>query len=207
MALTKVLTGGIALDAVDNTILKLDDDYALTGTVSGTSPLEKIHEVVVTDAVALVAFTSTYITDAYSTYVIYMDGVLHASDNAGLRSLVSIDNGSNFITSRGSSDHLLSGAANTNGGGGNVAFHQIAAAAEDAADSDLNGSLTCYNFRSNTHHKSTHSEVANKHSDAQYHIKYDGYGVHLTDSKINYIKFFGGSNLTAGRFKLFGIKG
>ena len=36
MALTKVLTGGIALDAVDNTILKLDDDYALTGTVTGT---------------------------------------------------------------------------------------------------------------------------------------------------------------------------
>jgi len=36
MALTKVLTGGLALDAVDNTILKLDDDYALTGTVSGT---------------------------------------------------------------------------------------------------------------------------------------------------------------------------
>ena len=35
MALTKVLTGGIALDAVDNTILKLDDDYALTGTVTG----------------------------------------------------------------------------------------------------------------------------------------------------------------------------
>ena len=35
MALTKVLTGGIALDAVDNTILKLDDNYALTGTVTG----------------------------------------------------------------------------------------------------------------------------------------------------------------------------
>ena len=35
MALTKVLTGGLAADSVDNTILKLDDDYALTGTVSG----------------------------------------------------------------------------------------------------------------------------------------------------------------------------
>jgi len=35
MALTKVLTGGIALDAVDNTILKLDDDYALTGVIDG----------------------------------------------------------------------------------------------------------------------------------------------------------------------------
>jgi len=36
MALTKVNTGGLALDAVDNTILKLDDNYALTGTVTGT---------------------------------------------------------------------------------------------------------------------------------------------------------------------------
>jgi hypothetical protein len=35
MALTKVNTGGLALDAVDNTILKLDDDYDLTGTVTG----------------------------------------------------------------------------------------------------------------------------------------------------------------------------
>tara|TARA_R100001369_G_scaffold16460_1_gene31488 strand:+ start:63 stop:572 length:510 start_codon:yes stop_codon:yes gene_type:complete len=35
MALTKVRTGGIAADAVDNTILKLDDDFALTGTVTG----------------------------------------------------------------------------------------------------------------------------------------------------------------------------
>jgi len=39
MALTKVLTGGLALDAVDNTILKLDDDYALTGTVSGAGKI------------------------------------------------------------------------------------------------------------------------------------------------------------------------
>jgi hypothetical protein len=42
MALTKVLTGGLALDAVDNTILKLDDDYALTGTVSGAGAFQKV---------------------------------------------------------------------------------------------------------------------------------------------------------------------
>ncbi len=35
MALTKVLTGGINADAVDNTILKLDDNFAFTGTISG----------------------------------------------------------------------------------------------------------------------------------------------------------------------------
>jgi hypothetical protein len=41
MALTKVLTGGIADDAIGNTKLALDADYAFTGTISGaglTSP-------------------------------------------------------------------------------------------------------------------------------------------------------------------------
>ena len=42
MALTKVLTGGLALDAVDNTILKLDDNYALTGTVTGAGKILQV---------------------------------------------------------------------------------------------------------------------------------------------------------------------
>ena len=37
MALTKVLTGCIKADSVDNTILKLDDNFAFTGTVTGTN--------------------------------------------------------------------------------------------------------------------------------------------------------------------------
>ena len=55
MALTKVLTGGIALDAVDNTILKLDDDYALTGAVTGAGSLQKVSSVtsIATDLTAL----------------------------------------------------------------------------------------------------------------------------------------------------------
>jgi len=55
MALTKVNTGGLALDAVDNTILKLDDDYALTGTVSGAGSLQKVSSVTstATDLTAL----------------------------------------------------------------------------------------------------------------------------------------------------------
>ena len=45
MALTKVNTGGLALDAVDNTILKLDDDYALTGAVSGAGTIVQVVNV------------------------------------------------------------------------------------------------------------------------------------------------------------------
>ena len=42
MALTKVLTGGIADDAIGNTKLALDADYAFTGTVSGAGKLKNI---------------------------------------------------------------------------------------------------------------------------------------------------------------------
>ena len=44
MALTKVLTGGLAADSVDNTILKLDDDYALTGAVTGATPITHLDQ-------------------------------------------------------------------------------------------------------------------------------------------------------------------
>jgi len=55
MALTKVRTGGITADAVDNTILKLDDNFAFTGTVSGAGGLAKVSSVTstVTDLTAL----------------------------------------------------------------------------------------------------------------------------------------------------------
>ena len=44
MALTTVLTGGLAADSVDNTILKLDDDYALTGAITGATPITHVDQ-------------------------------------------------------------------------------------------------------------------------------------------------------------------
>ena len=199
----------MALSKIQAESMNLADTYAFSGTVSGAgdpSKFVKIHEEIVSSSVTHVAFTSTYITDTYHTYIVYIDGVLHASDNAGFRTLVSIDNGSNFVTCRGNSDHLLTGGGNSHGASGAVAYHTIADAYTNAATGDLNGSCIFYNLRSNTHHKSSHSEVGVKHSDGQYSMKYDGIGIHETDSKVNYIKFFGASNITSGRFKLYGIK-
>jgi len=45
MALTKVRTGGLTADAVDNTILKLDDNYALTGNVTGAGTIVQVVNV------------------------------------------------------------------------------------------------------------------------------------------------------------------
>lgn len=44
MALTKVRTGGITADAVDNTILKLDDAFAFSGTVSGVGGITHVDQ-------------------------------------------------------------------------------------------------------------------------------------------------------------------
>jgi hypothetical protein len=65
MALTKVLTGGIKADAVDNTILKLDDNFAFTGTVSGagdTSDFVKLYQNTWTSAVSQVLINSVFST-------------------------------------------------------------------------------------------------------------------------------------------------
>ena len=200
----------MALSKIQAESMNLADTYAFSGTVSGAgepSHFVKIHEENVTSSVTHVGFTSTHITDAYNTYIVFMDGVLNASDNAQLRTLVSIDNGSNFITCRGSADHLLTGSGNSHGALGAKAYHPFSDICEDALDGDLTGHCYYYNLRSDSTRKSSHSETSLGHSNAIYHVKYDGYGVHLTDSKINYIKIYGASNLTAGRFKLYGIVG
>ena len=62
MALTKVLTGGLALDAVDNTILKLDDDYALTGTVTGAGGILQVVSTTKTDTFSTTSGTFTDVT-------------------------------------------------------------------------------------------------------------------------------------------------
>ena len=76
MALTKVLTGGIALDAVDNTILKLDDDYALTGDNSGVGGMELLLSPSAATGVAAIDISSTYINSTYDNYYLvgYFEG-------------------------------------------------------------------------------------------------------------------------------------
>ena len=61
MALTQVLTGGIKADAVDNTILKLDDNFAFTGTITGAGKVLQVVNFVYNGA--SVSSTSTSFVD------------------------------------------------------------------------------------------------------------------------------------------------
>ena len=89
MALTKVNTGGLALDAVDNTILKLDDDYALTGTVSG-SGMNLLLDSTVTTSGGEVNISSTYINSTYDDYYLVFN-IDPATDNTNLNIKVFVD--------------------------------------------------------------------------------------------------------------------
>jgi len=85
MALTKVRTGGITADAVDNTILKLDDNFAFSGTVSGTNDtnhLVKLFSSISSSAVSKVE-TDTISSD-YDNYLLIGNITAEDGENSSI---------------------------------------------------------------------------------------------------------------------------
>jgi hypothetical protein len=80
MALTKVLTGGIADDAIGNTKLALDADYAFTGTVSGAGKILQIqygnHTALTTYSNSFVDVITITITPSVATSLILIRGTI-----------------------------------------------------------------------------------------------------------------------------------
>jgi len=105
MALTKVLTGGLALDAVDNTILKLDDDYALTGTVSGAGGLVLLQTVTASNDATIEIGSASLLTTTYKTYVIHYTNLQvstqdsHGHIRFGIGGSIKTDANYNFVRS------------------------------------------------------------------------------------------------------------
>jgi len=113
MALTKVLTGGLAADSVDNTILKLDDNYALTGTVTGSGGMELLQTQTAGSDVGNITFTSSVLTSTYSTY--FVTGKIIGTGDFYLHA--SIDNGSNYnLTTASAGEGSYNNTAGNNEG-------------------------------------------------------------------------------------------
>ena len=97
MALTKVRTGGITADAVDNTILDLTDDFAFTGTVSGTpTGMDMLLANTTTSPASSVDFSNTYLNSTYDTYLVIFR-ITPSTDNVNLFVRFATD-GSTFQT-------------------------------------------------------------------------------------------------------------
>ena len=81
MAITRIIKPAITDDAVDNTKLDLASNYAFTGTVTGTpSDMVKISTTTISSAVATVEFTSLDNT-TYPVHVVHMQNVELVANN------------------------------------------------------------------------------------------------------------------------------
>ena len=69
MALTKVRTGGIATDAVDNTILKLDDNFSFTGTITGAETAVPVFRLEKSGGNQTISHNSTTVVTWQSTTI------------------------------------------------------------------------------------------------------------------------------------------
>ena len=85
MALTQVLTGGIKADAVDNTILKLDDNFAFTGTITGAGKVLQVvtAEIVTSHATNSTSYTGTDLQVNITPSATSSNVLVHATFDAG----------------------------------------------------------------------------------------------------------------------------
>jgi len=207
MAISKVDTGGMAADAVDNTILKLDDAYAFTGTITGTA-MVLLNTTTISSNTASVIWNSTIITTTYSDYMIRIHSYEPVTDSTRLSLYPSTDNGSSFV------------ASNTQG----QIFRRITASSgntglEDSTQSSLiyiggacgndDGEGSSYTVdllgltQANCKKYVTYNHIGKEPTEA---YMWNGGAMINTTSAINYVKLISSSgNITQGTFSLYGM--
>ncbi len=207
MALTKVNTGGLAADAVDNTILKLDDNYALTGTVSGTQGLVLLQTVTASDDATLTVGSSSLFTTTYKVYILHVINAHPVTDSQEFRcrlskggSIISAD----YEYTRWQTIHNSNPGATR---GSNSDDHvNLAESLGNANDECHNMVLTMYNPA-----ETTFKKVVNFYSggvDLSPNIANNTgvFGHEGNSAAIDGIQFFyGNGNISTGTFKLYGV--
>lgn len=111
MALSKINTGGLAANAVDNTILDLAGDYAFTGTISGAGSMALVHSETATSGSS---FEWTGASTDYDQYLVYFN--IDPSADVALN-LRTYDNAGTPALNTGASDY---GHGGVNEGGGSA---------------------------------------------------------------------------------------
>jgi len=205
MALTKVLTGGIALDAVDNTILKLDDNYALTGTVTGAGGLVLLLNSTFSSSRATEAISSTYINSTFDEYILFFN-LRQATDNQPLsmRVLVggTVQTGNIYafeVAGTSGSAYESSNATS--------AFRLTKYGVGNATGECVTGRLHIQNVNSTTFPfmYSGYTMANNEHGNPEGSSLTGSLTVGNVDKVVNGLSLNSGSNLTSGTIKLYGL--
>ena len=206
MALTKVRTGGITADAVDNTILKLDDDFALTGTVTGAG-IDLLLDTTISSAVAQFDITSTHINGTYDEYQLIFN-LQPATDNVHLYARVfvggTIQTGSIYAAE---ADWLGGTAAYDNNG---AAFFRFNVGGVGGAGAEhTSGRIQLHNVN-NTTFGFNYAGDTNQHNTSANHDSANVGGRLILANVANVVNgwrfYFSSGNITVGTIKLYGMR-
>ena len=92
MALNTLPAGAFADDAISSDKINLANNFAFTGTVTGTD-LTKLLTIDASNS-DNISFNSTYVTSTFTNYIIKYSRVIPQTDQTTLNFQVSVDNGS-----------------------------------------------------------------------------------------------------------------
>jgi hypothetical protein len=208
MALTKIRTGGITADAVDNTILKLDDNYALTGTVTGTQGLVLLQTVTASDDATVTVGSSSLISSTHKVYQIHGFNVHPATDSVELRLRIStggsVQTGSSYEYSRRQSIHSTSPV--TNRGSNSDALVPLGESLGNGNNECYNFILYMYNPTETTFTKSLNFISCGRDLSPNTANNIGAFSFEGNESAIDGVQFFMNSgNIESGTFKLYGV--
>jgi|TARA_R100000426_G_scaffold84773_1_gene64173 hypothetical protein len=193
---------------VASTGIDLSDNFAFTGTVTGTGDFRHLITTTVSSAVASVDFGSTYINSTYKVYkLIFNSLTLSGNDNLAIR----IGASGTLVTS---SDHIKGGFADSTGstsyggisGSSDTSF-AFGGHHENTAGSEVqSGEVIFYDLTTSNANKTCiyHSMRVGVNSN-----RYDSKGFLRTGSQqcdIISLLTTGSENITAGNVSLYGIK-
>ena len=204
-----ISTAKLQNDAVDNTKLDLADNFAFTGTVTGTpSDMVLLNTVDALSGTSAVVWNSSFITSTYKFYYIVAHKLFMATDSATMRLYLSSDNGSSFTDDTRKTQFYQ----NLYGGGSNgqdqatvssSGYAQLGSAHSDgtsggSANIFLNGiGYAGYKYINFLY---TH---LNAGGDA---YTYNGSFEHRNTSVINYVKLQASTGDVKGVYSLYGVK-
>ena len=200
MALTKVRAGGVSLS----------DDFAFTGTVTGTQQMVLLQTITANDDATVEIGSSSLFTSTHKTYIIHFTNVHIATDNAhgeirfGIGGSIKSD--AQYDWQR---HYQYSGSSNVSGDAANDDTKiQRAWGQSNGNDTgeSASGFVMVYDPAATDNYKHIKVEVSNDDltTTSAAHSTSGRYG--SGQAALTSIQFFASSgNITSGTFKLYGI--
>ena len=212
MAVTTIPKAGIADDAVDNTKLDLSANYAFTGTITGTpNDMVKISTTTISSAVATVEFTSLD-NSTYPVHVVHMQNVELVSNNKEFCCQVGTD--SAFVTTNYRTTGVAGRAGSTTVDG--VNNHTVSEiklngtfTQGQASYGNFSGFIFFYNMADTDTYSTNYLVHGSFPQDSAYvvHTNLSGRnGAGEAHTKIRFGNLTSDSNMSSGKFTLYGMK-